>query len=57
MTKAESILYKYCCETITAKACKAKLRKLGFKVDLRVWIHNTIQLEDIVTGQLTRAEV
>ena len=55
--KIENILLQYTYDNITATIAKKKLLKLGYKIDLRTWIYNLIDVESIETGEFTEIEV
>lgn len=40
------VLYDYCCGNATASDVHTTLKYLGFRVDLRTWINNTIEVSN-----------
>jgi len=54
--KIENILVQYTFGNITPKDVKKHLKALGYKVDLRKWIFNCIDVESVETGEFTEIE-
>ena len=50
-------LYEYVCGDTTAKKTKEYIANVGYKVDLRKWNDNVIEIESIKTGELFEIEV
>jgi hypothetical protein len=57
ITTTEEILYGYVCGSTDARDTKKLLKLQGWKGDLRKWIGNIIELENIQTGELKEFSV
>lgn len=55
--KIENVLYNYACGKVSAFNVKKRLWAIGYKIDLRKWLHNVIEVESRTTGELTEIEV